>query len=242
MQIFTYPDYETLSVYAAGKIVSLLKQKPRSVVCVSSGDTPIGTYRQWVKQQKDGGVDFSQCTFIGLDEWVGMDASDEGSCQYSLYWELFLPLNIAPENLHLFNAKAADLKAECRRRDAIIAQKGGLDLIIVGVGMNGHIALNEPGTSFDLYSHVVDLDEMTKQIGQKYFSKQTVLTQGITIGLKHLLESREVLMLANGKRKASVIKQALQGPVTEQCPASIIQRHSNAWVFLDEEAASEMML
>lgn len=242
MQIFTYPDYESLSVYAAGKIVSFIKQKPHAVLCVGSGDTPMGTYRQLVRHHREGSVDVSRCTFIGLDEWVGMDASDEGSCQYSLHRELFVPLNIAPENIHQFNAKATDLQAECRRMDEVIAHQGGLDLMIVGVGMNGHIALNEPNTPFDLYSHVVDLDEVTVQVGQKYFSRQTSLTQGITLGLRHLTESREVMLIANGKRKASVVKQALQGTVTEQFPASIIQRHANAWILLDEAAAAELTL
>lgn len=242
MQLFTYPDYETLSAYAAGKIVSFVKQKPHATLCVGSGDTPVGTYRHLVKQHREGNIDFSRCTFVGLDEWVGMDGSDEGSCQHSLFQELFLPLGIAPENLHLFNAKAADLQAECRRIDEVIARSGGLDLMIVGVGMNGHIALNEPGTPFDLYSHVVELDELTVQVGQKYFSRQTPLTQGITIGLKHLIESKEVLLLANGKRKAPVIRQAVQGPVTEQFPASIIQTHANAWILLDEEAAADLSL
>ncbi len=242
MQVFTYRDYETLSAFAAGKIVSFVKQKPRAVLCVGSGDTPVGTYRNLVKQQREGSVDFSRCVFIGLDEWVGMDASDEGSCQYSLAHELFIPLNAPAENVHLFNAKAADLQAECRKIDNVIEAHGGIDLMIVGVGMNGHIALNEPGTPFTLYSHVVNLDEITVQVGQKYFSRQTPLTQGITIGLQHLMNSKEVLLLANGKRKAPVVQRALEGLVTEQFPASIVQKHANAWVLLDEGAASELSI
>ncbi|MCU0355594.1 MAG: glucosamine-6-phosphate deaminase [Cytophagales bacterium] len=240
MQIFTYPDYDALSVAAAAKIAALVRQKPDAVLCVGSGDTPTGTYRRLVQLHQTGELDLSRCVFVGLDEWVGMDKTDTGSCQYALYNELFDPLGVPPERIHAFNAKAADLQAECRRIDAAIARLGGLDLMVVGVGMNGHIALNEPGTPFSLGCHVIDLDPVTVQVGQKYFTQATPLTQGITVGLRHLLEAREVLLLANGSRKAPVIAKAIQGPVTEQLPASVLQRHANAWVMLDEAAAAEL--
>lgn len=242
MQILIQKDYETLSAYAAGKIVSFVKHKPAATLCFASGDTPIGTYRRLAQQQNEGNVDFSGCTFIGLDEWVGMDQHDEGSCGFFVYRDLFGPLGIKPENIHAFDAKANDLPAECHRIDGIIRNLGGIDLLLVGMGVNGHIALNEPGTPFDLYSHVASLHESTVASAQKYFSTPTALTQGITLGLRHLLESKEVLLLASGQRKAAAIRKALEGGLTEQLPASIIRQHTNALVLLDEAAASELTL
>jgi 6-phosphogluconolactonase/glucosamine-6-phosphate isomerase/deaminase len=110
--------------------------------------------------------------------------------------------------------------------------------MVVGIGMNGHIGFNEPGTSFDNLSHVIELDEITKSVGQKYFSEQVELSKGITIGFKHLLQAKKVFLMANGSKKADVIKKTLEGPVTENFPASIMQRHENGFVLVDDEAAS----
>lgn len=242
MQVLIHKDYEALSAYAAGKIVSFVKAKPEATLCFASGDTPIGTYRRLAQQQREGDVDFSGCTFISLDEWVGMDEHNEGSCGFFVYRDLFGPLGIAPQNIHAFNAKADDLVAECHRMDGTIRKLGGIDLLLVGMGTNGHIALNEPGTSFDLYSHVADLAESTIASAQKYFAQPATITHGITLGLRHVLESQEMILMASGKHKATAIKQALQGEITEQLPASIIRKHTNAWVLLDEAAAFELTL
>lgn len=240
MQVQTFPSYDALSRHTAEYIANLVNRKPTATLCLASGETPIGTFHEMVRLAQSGQVDFGQCTFIGLDEWIGFGPEDEGSCAYYLYRDLFGPLNIRPEQIHYFNAKALDLPAECLRIDAAIAERGGLDLILVGIGMNGHIALNEPGTPFTLYAHVSELAEVTVQVGQKYFTQSTPLSKGITLGLQHLMEAHEVILMANGSRKAAVIRHALQGPVTEELPASIIQRHPNAYVWLDAEAGSQV--
>ena len=120
----------------------------------------------------------------------------------------------------------------------MIFEKGGIDLMIVGIGMNGHIGFNEPGVSFDNYSHVIDLDDTTVSVGQKYFKTAVSLQKGITLGLKHLQESKKVLLLANGTKKAGVIKKTVEGEITSSFPASIMQTHSNGFVIVDEEASS----
>jgi 6-phosphogluconolactonase/glucosamine-6-phosphate isomerase/deaminase len=122
--------------------------------------------------------------------------------------------------------------------DAVIREKGGIDLMIVGIGMNGHIGFNEPGVSFDNYSHVIDLDETTLTVGQKYFKSKVNLQKGITLGLKHLLESKKVLLLANGKKKAEVIRRTAEENLTNTFPASIMQKHEHGIVMIDAEAAS----
>ncbi|NEU66280.1 glucosamine-6-phosphate deaminase [Spirosoma agri] len=236
MNLQKFPDHNTLSQHAAEHIAEIINRKPDALLCVASGDTPIETYHRFVALVQAGKVDVSQCTFVGLDEWVGFGPEDVGSCSYYIYRDLFKPLNLRPEQMHIFDAKSADLAAECKRTDALIRSRGGLDLLLVGMGMNGHIALNEPGTPFNLGCHVVELAESTKTVGQKYFEQETELTQGITIGLRHLAEARDVVLMVSGEKKAPMLRQALTGPITEQVPASIVQTRPNARVWVDEAA------
>ncbi|AUD06227.1 glucosamine-6-phosphate deaminase [Spirosoma pollinicola] len=238
MTINEFPDYATLSQCTADHLASIINHKPNATLCLASGDTPIETYHRFVELAKDERVDVSQCTFVGLDEWVGFGPDDFGSCSYYVFRDLFRPLNLRPDQVHVFDAKATDLAAECARIDAVIQDRGGLDVLLVGMGMNGHIALNEPGTPFTLGCHVVELAESTKTVGQKYFKTETTLTQGITVGLRHLTEAKEVILMVSGDRKAPVLRDALRGPVTEQVPASIMQTHPNAQIWIDEAAGS----
>lgn len=236
MPLRVFDDAAQLAQHTARHIASLLQSKPDAVLCLASGDTPIATYHALVELAQTGHANVNECTFVGLDEWVGFGPTDQGSCSFYLYRDLFAPLRLRPEQIQYFDAKATDLIGECQKIDTFIHERGGLDLLLVGVGLNGHIALNEPGTPFTNYCHVSNLAETTIQVGQKYFATPTELTQGITLGLQHLTEAHEVILMATGQRKAEVIKQALQGPVTEQFPASIIQQHPNAHVWIDAAA------
>lgn len=238
MQLEIFKDYNTLSVHAAKEIVNLVRNRPDAVLCLASGDTPRQTYTLIAEGAKSKQVDFSRCTFVGLDEWVGISPDNEGSCHYFLYTHLFKPLGIETSRIHLFNGLSEDIGNECKKMDAIIRKKGGIDLIVVGVGMNGHVGFNEPGVPPNLYSHVVDLDATTQSVGQKYFKQSTELLHGITLGLQHFLESRKAIMMASGRKKAEVMRNALEGPVSHDMPASIIRNHNQGMVFLDEEAAA----
>ncbi len=238
MQLEIYKDYETLSAHAADEIVELVKNKPNAVICLASGDTPRLTCTCTVEKAIKEKVDFSQCTFIGLDEWVGVPPENKGSCNW-FFQSLFLqPLKMPAANIHLFNSMSDDLAGECGKMDAVIAAKGVIDLMIVGIGMNGHIGFNEPGVSFDNYSHVIGLDPITLFVGQKYFTETVKLSKGITLGLKHLVESKKVLLIANGNKKAEVIKKTVEGIITNSFPASIMQLHANGFVLVDESASS----
>jgi glucosamine-6-phosphate isomerase len=237
MTLSVFPDNETLSQEAAGYILAAVKANPKAVLCLAAGDTPTRAYALLAEKARPAKVDFSQCFFIGLDEWVGIPPDNEGSCHHYLRRNLFNPLNIEGKQMHLFNSMARDLQGECANMDRIIRDHGGIDLMLVGVGMNGHIGFNEPGVSMDAYAHVVDLDGTTQSVGQKYFRQSTKLHQGITLGLKHFLESRRGILMAGGIRKAEVIRKALKGPVTDRVPASCIQKHPNGIAMLDPEAA-----
>src|SRR5687767_7137517 len=238
MQLKRYKDYKTLSMQAAAEIVAMIKSKPEAVVCFASGDTPRLAYTLLSEIAAKEGVDFSRSVFIGLDEWVGIPPENEGSCSFFLNNTVFKPLNISSGQIHLFNALSGSLAGECVKMDKIIFEKGGIDLMIVGVGMNGHIGFNEPGVSTDKYSHVINLDNTTQAVGQKYFKQPVLLKQGITLGLKHLLEAKKVILMANGIKKAEVIKKSVEEEISNNMPASIMQNHPGGIIMIDEEAAS----
>ncbi|MEB0260932.1 MULTISPECIES: glucosamine-6-phosphate deaminase [unclassified Mucilaginibacter] len=240
MKISIYDTNDEMSKAAAELVAKQLAQKPASVICFPSGDSPTGMLNYIVQWANDGKIDLNQSFFIGLDEWVGMDENDQGSCKYYLKHNFFDKLNTKLTNITLFDAKAEDLDAECERMNNFISSKGGLDIMMVGIGMNGHLGLNEPGTPFDLYAHRSELDPVTVQVGQKYFTKETALTEGITLGLKHLAEAGKAVLIATGAKKADIIHESLQGLVGTEVPASILQTLSNAFILLDKDAASEL--
>ncbi|MDB5008123.1 MAG: nagB 1 [Mucilaginibacter sp.] len=240
MQILKYPGYHEMSRAVADLIVEQVNHKPNSLLCFPSGESPAGIFKYLIADANEGKVDFSSCYFVGLDEWVGMGKEDEGSCTNFLYENFFIPMQIKQNRMMFFDAQATDLNAACKAMDDFIIEHGPLDIMLVGVGLNGHIGLNEPGTDFNLYSHYGPLDPVTISVGQKYFKQQTVLTKGITLGLKHLKDARIPVLIASGTKKAAIIAEALQGDVTEQLPASVFQTLPSAYIFLDDAAATQL--
>jgi galactosamine-6-phosphate isomerase len=238
MELKIYKDYEDLSANAADEIINLVKNKPDAVLCLASGDTPRLTCTLAVEKALKQKIDFSRCTFIGLDEWVGVPPHNEGSCHYFFQKNLIEPLKIPAANIHLFDALSDNLEKQCRMMDDTIAAKGGIDLMIVGIGMNGHIGFNEPGVSFDNYSHFIDLEPITLAVGKKYFKEAVSLGKGITLGFKHLVQTKKVLLIANGIKKAEVVKRTIEEAVTNNFPATIMQTHPNGIIMVDSEAAS----
>jgi len=237
MSIKILKDHTTLSREVAREILSVVNQKQNAVLCLAAGDTPKLAYNLLNEMARSEKVDFSKCTFIGLDEWIGIPPDNEGSCFYFLQKNLFGPMEISGTQTHLFDALTNDLVSECVKMDEIIHKHGPIDFMLVGVGMNGHIGFNEPGTSPDLYSHVIDLDETTRSVGQKYFRQTAQLQKGITLGFRHLMESETVIMMASGSKKAEIIRKALEGPVTPEVPASIVRKHKRPSIMLDQDAA-----
>ncbi|GGB91096.1 glucosamine-6-phosphate deaminase [Dyadobacter sediminis] len=237
-KISIYPDYEAMSLAAADRVIALLNHKPDAVICLPSGSTPVGMFRELVSASQKGNADFSRCIFVGLDEWVGLGGDDEGSGRYMINRDFLKSVGLKDNQVIFFDGKARDPYLECERINKIVSELGGLDLIVLGVGLNGHLALNEPGTAWNTYAHVVELDEVTKVTGQKYFSKTAVLEKGITMGIRHILEAKTAILLANGNQKAKVIQRALSFPVTPAFPATVLQNHLNAEFLLDREAGS----
>ena len=239
MKLEIFDNYEVLSLHAAKEIISIVHQKPNALFCLATGDSPKLTYTLLANEARESGVDFSKAYFIGLDEWVGVPPTNPGSCHYYLTRNVFQPLGIDVAHIHLFNALSKNLQNECQSMDETIRNLGGIDLMLVGIGMNGHVGFNEPGISPDLYSHVINLAEVTQKVGQKYFTETMVLKQGITLGLKHFLESKVALLVANSEKKAGIIKRALEETISETLPATFIRRHANGKVFVDSAALAK---
>jgi len=233
-------NYDELSIQVANFIADVVTKRPNAFICLPSGESPTGTLKYLVKYGHEGKVDFSSCRFVALDEWQGIGPRTEGSTSYYLHSNFFSPLGIQDGHIFLFDGLAKDLDRECKRMDEIMAKNGPLDIMLVGIGMNGHIGLNEPGTSFDLHAHHRPLDEITKTVAQKYFKESTPLTEGITLGLKYLTEARFPVLIANGAKKADIIQKALEGPITNQVPASLLQELENSYIFLDVAAAGSL--
>ncbi|SOE23838.1 galactosamine-6-phosphate isomerase [Spirosomataceae bacterium TFI 002] len=238
MDIKVFDDAERLATAVADHIINLVKSKPTATLVLTSGDTPKRAYQ--IIAQKAKVLDFSQCMIIGLDEWVGIGPENEGSCSYIVIENLLKPLGISVENYTFFDALGSNLEQECLRVDKLISDRGGLDYILVGLGLNGHIGLNEPGYSFDHYCHVSDLAQMTIEVGQKYFNSATTLSKGITIGLKHLLEAQEAMLMVSGSKKASIVAETINKTPSSDVPSTVFQLHKNASLFLDKEAASNI--
>ena len=236
MNLRIFDDYSRLSRAAADLISSFLKAKPASLVCIASGHSPRGVFECLVSDAKNNGLDISQCVFVSLDEWIGIPPERVGSCRAMMDEDLFRPLNIPESQIVFFNGMNPNLNQEVDRVNKLIDSNGGLDIMLVGVGTNGHIAMNEPGTSFDLDAHISELAEETKLVGQKYFSSNTALDKGITLGLKHFRESKLPILMANGVKKANIIRKVLDSPASEALPASIIHMIPAAYVMIDREA------
>jgi galactosamine-6-phosphate isomerase len=238
MDTTVFSSYELLSDFAAAEWIKLIKANPEATICVASGDSPKLACELFCQKVREQSIDVSKFYFVGLDEWVGLSPEIHGSCHNDFQKRLIQPLGLTASQYHLFHALASDLQSECNKMDEVIKSRGGIDLMIVGIGMNGHIGFNEPGVNVDLLSHVIELDETTLTVGQKYFKEKTVLQKGITLGLKHLLNAKKVLLLANGERKAAVVQKAVEGKLSNQFPASIMQQHENGFILIDQAAAS----
>jgi len=237
MEIFVADTYETMSQQAADDVIELMQSFKEPLICTASGHSPAGLYKEIIGQIDKKRLDISDWYFVGLDEWAGLNGSDEGSCRHHLDLELFNPLNIADSRICFFDGRAQNLQEECANTEEFIRQHGGIAVAILGVGMNGHVGMNEPGISPALRSHVTDLHPITQKVGQKYFKEQQQLTQGITLGVATLMEARHIILLVSGSHKAEIVKKVIEEEISEQLPASLLRQHPGLRIYLDEEAA-----
>ena len=232
-----FEAYKELSEAVAREMAELAAKKPGALFCVAAGHSSLGVFNAAVDMYSKGLIDFSQSYFVAMDEWLGMSVRMPGSCGDFLTRNFLSKVNFPKGNVRLFDGTVAPPEGECEAVGAYIAGRGGIDYIVLGVGMNGHLALNEPGTAFDASVHVTALDEVTARVGQKYFDgRKTELSGGLTIGLREITASKRAVLCVNGVKKAEVLKRTLTGPVGADFPATALRGMNNASVYYDAEA------
>ena len=237
MRVLVTPDYRTLSQTAADLLIKALRMKPDLKVGLPTGNTPLGMYEVLVKSHRDEHLDFSQMRTFNLDEYLGLLPDHPRSYHSYMQQHFFDHVNVAPTNIHIPDGSPGnDADAESLRYEKSIENAGGIDVLIVGIGANGHIAFNEPGSAFDSRTRAVDLAPETIRNARQHFGGQPVPARAITMGVGTILEARRILLLAAGASKAAAVERALRGPVSASVPASALQMHPHVIAIVDEAA------
>ena len=240
MKIIRAKDYKDMSRKAANIISAQVIMKPNCVLGLATGGTPVGAYAQLVDWYNKGDLDFSEVTTVNLDEYRGLPKEHPESYWSFMHRNLFDHVNIDPAHTNLPDGTNMDAEAECKRYDEVIRSVGGVDLQLLGIGHDGHIGFNEPHDAFDLGTHCVDLAQETIEANKRFFdgNEDLVPKQAYTMGIKTIMQARKVLVVANGLAKAKAVKAVVSGPVTPECPGSILQMHPDCILVADEEALS----
>ncbi|MEC2040101.1 glucosamine-6-phosphate deaminase [Bacillus altitudinis] len=239
MNIIEFADKDQLGKAAAAFIARTIKSKTDAVLGLATGGTPIDTYKELIQLHQTEQLSFKQARTVNLDEYVGIDPNHENSYMTYMKRHLFDHIDLPSDQYFLPNGAASHLEEECLRYDQLIEDLGGIDLQLLGIGQNGHIGFNEPGTPFDSKTHVVQLDEHTRQANARYFSSiDEVPTHAITMGIASILSSKKILLLASGKSKADVIQYLEQTEIHPDFPASALKLHEDVTIFIDREAGS----
>lgn len=237
MKIIEASDYQDMSRKAANIISAQIILFPRSVLGLATGSTPLGIYEQLAEWYRKGDVDFCESTSVNLDEYCGLATENPQSYHYYMKSNFFNKVNIQPEKTFLPNGLAEDVSAECERYDRLIADLGGIDLQLLGLGKTGHIGFNEPDECFDKMAHPVQLKQQTISDNSRFFrSSEEVPHSALTMGIKAIMQAKKILLVVSGENKAEILEQALFGPVTPQIPASILQLHPNLTVVADQSS------
>lgn len=240
MNVIIVKDYQEMSRKAAHLMVGQILQKPNSVLGLATGSTPVGFYQELVRFYNEGMISFKNVKSFNLDEYVGLTPDHPQSYAYFMDEHLFNHIDMASESHQVPSGTEASLEA-CLAYEKMIASAGGIDFQILGIGRNGHIGFNEPDIKFEAITHVVELDDQTIEDNARFFeSKEEVPKQAISMGIKTIMQSRGIILMASGKEKANAVKGMIQGKITPECPASVLQLHPNVTVIIDEAAASAL--
>lgn len=243
MEVIVQPDYERMSSLAARIVVEVLNAKPNAVLGMATGSTPLGLYQELVRLHKEGELDFSRVTTFNLDEYVGLPVNHPQSYHYFMREHFFQHVNIPPQNINIPSGTTSNYPAFCAWYEQRIAECGGIDLQVLGIGADGHVAFNEPTSSLTSRTRLKTLSKQTIDDNARFFGRrEDVPIYAITMGVGTILEARKLVLLASGKAKARAIAQAVEGPVTSMVTASAIQLHRDAAVIVDSEAAEELEL
>jgi glucosamine-6-phosphate deaminase len=241
MEIIITPDYEAMSEVSASIIAKEVKRKHDLVLGLATGDTPLGTYNELARLHKEEGLDFSKVTTFNLDEYLGLAPLNEQSYNYFMQENLFKHINVSQNRVFVPQGNTEDPEEFSEWYEDMIKEAGGIDLQVLGIGRDGHIGFNEPGSSFASRTRVKGLYEQTIKDNARFFEKEEDVPRfAITMGVGTIMDAKKILLIASGEGKADVCKEFIEGPVTSQITATALQLHSFAIVVLDEEAASKL--
>lgn len=240
MKICETRDYLDMSRKGANVISAQVILKPDCVLGLATGSTPVGVYEQLVKWYRKGDLDFSQVKTVNLDEYRGLPRDHKQSYYYFMNHHLFSKVNLDIRNIHIPDGMEEDWHKECSRYEQLIEELGGIDLQLLGLGRNGHIGFNEPGAQFDPFTRCVDLADSTIEANRRFFSAgEQVPRQAYTMGIKTIMRAGKILLLVSGEEKASILRKVMEGPITPQVPASILQLHPDVTVIADRAALKD---
>jgi glucosamine-6-phosphate deaminase len=243
MKFIICSDEHLFGQKAADFIENQISKKPDIVLGLPTGSTPVDVYQELIQRYKNGKLDLSRVTTFNLDEYIGIPHSHPCSYHTFMKQNLFNHINIPPQNTHIPKGESESLEQECAEYEKLIKEAGGIDLQVLGIGRNGHIGFNEPGTPFDSVTHITNLTPSTIDANSIYFdSSESIPRQAITMGIGTIMKAGKILLLAKGSSKSDAVYKAFFGPVTTDMPASVLQRHPDVTVILDREAASKLDL
>ncbi|MED1466878.1 glucosamine-6-phosphate deaminase [Bacillus salipaludis] len=241
MKLVKVKSHEEMSVFAANYILDKVKSNSQVNLGLATGGTPVRTYELLVDDYRRNSTYYQNVYTYNLDEYVGIPIDHPNSYHAFMFEHLFNHINIPEKNIHIPNGLSEDIYEEAHNYETIIDGIGGVDLQLLGIGENGHIGFNEPGTPFDRETHIVTLTESTRKANSRYFeSLDHVPERAITMGIASILKSRGILLLASGESKAEAISQMFTGKSSIDCPASVLKYHPNVVVVADEQAVSKL--
>lgn len=241
MKILIVKDYEEMSKIAAKEMATVINEKPEAILGLATGGTPIGMYKELIKMYNGGSLDFSKTTSVNLDEYVGLSGEHDQSYRYFMDTNLFNHVNIRKDQTYVPNGLAEDIEEECTNYDKRIDELGGIDVQILGIGSNGHIGFNEPSEVLSLGTHLTKLADSTIEANSRYFaSKEEVPTEALTMGLGAIMKSKKILLMVSGEAKADIMDKVVNGKISTQVPASLLQMHRDVVLIVDEDAAKKL--
>lgn len=240
MEIIIVKDYEQMSQHAATLINQFVQDNPYATLGLATGHTPERTYKLLIEAHHDLHIDWTNITTFNLDEYIGLNPNSPHSYRAYMQEKLFKHLNIKPQNIHLPSI-TGDMAQNVINYEKSITNAGGINLQLLGIGQNGHIAFNEPGTDFETTTHVANLTPMTLSANNRYFKTPTDMpSKAITMGLKTIMQAQAIILLASGQDKATAVQQMIENEPSAKVPASILQNHNRVTVIVDQQAASKL--
>ncbi|MFA6711937.1 MAG: glucosamine-6-phosphate deaminase [Candidatus Caldatribacteriota bacterium] len=241
MNIIKVKNYKELSMQAAGIVAAQISRKKNTVLGLPTGQTPLGMYQELIKRFRKGEIDFSQVITFNLDEYYGLSPEHPQSYNYYMWQTFFNNINIKKENVFIPDGVTKDVQKECRYYESLIEKKGGIDLQFLGIGDNGHIGFNEPAIALNSKTHLVNLSQATIEANSRFFNDiEDVPRKALTMGMGTIMKAKQIILLASGMKKAPAIAKTINGKVSTEVPASLLQLHRDVTIIVDKDAARDV--